>query len=93
MKLDVNGVARDVDASADMPLLWGSVATANPVRIMTPAALLDRKPNPTDGDIDAAMSAIICRCGTYGRVRKAIHLASRQRERAKGRAASACLTE
>jgi aerobic-type carbon monoxide dehydrogenase small subunit (CoxS/CutS family) len=45
---------------------------------MTAAALLEKKPNPTDGDIDAAMSAIICRCGTYGRVREAIHLASSQ---------------
>ena len=48
-------------------------------QIMAAAALLEKKPNPTDADIDAAMSAIICRCGTYGRVREAIHLASRQR--------------
>jgi aerobic-type carbon monoxide dehydrogenase small subunit (CoxS/CutS family) len=46
-------------------------------QIMTAVALLDRNPEPTDGDIDAAMSANICRCGTYVRVREAIHLAAR----------------
>jgi aerobic-type carbon monoxide dehydrogenase small subunit (CoxS/CutS family) len=46
-------------------------------QIMTAAALLEKKPSPTDADIDAAMSGNICRCGTYARVRDAIHLASR----------------
>jgi isoquinoline 1-oxidoreductase subunit alpha len=46
-------------------------------QIMTAVALLGRKPDPTDGDIDAALSGNICRCGTYVRVREAIHLASR----------------
>jgi isoquinoline 1-oxidoreductase alpha subunit len=45
-------------------------------QIMTAAALLARKPNPTDADIDAAMAGNICRCGTYKRIRKAIHLAA-----------------
>lgn len=40
--------------------------------IMSAAALLAKKPNPTDADIDATMTNL-CRCGTYGRVRKAIH--------------------
>jgi isoquinoline 1-oxidoreductase alpha subunit len=40
--------------------------------IMSAAALLATKPNPTDADIDAAMTNL-CRCGTYGRIRKAIH--------------------
>ncbi|MCS6974778.1 MAG: (2Fe-2S)-binding protein [Cyclobacteriaceae bacterium] len=44
-------------------------------QIMTAAALLARKPKPTDADIDAAMAGNICRCGTYKRIRKAIHLA------------------
>jgi isoquinoline 1-oxidoreductase alpha subunit len=48
-----------------------------PGQIMTAAALLAKKPEPTDSDIDAAMSGNICRCGTYGRVRDAIHLAAR----------------
>jgi isoquinoline 1-oxidoreductase alpha subunit len=44
-------------------------------QIMAAAALLDRKPKPTDADIDAAMSSI-CRCGTYQRIRAAIHMAA-----------------
>ena len=43
-------------------------------QIMSAAALLQRKPNPTDADIDAAMQGNYCRCGTYVRVRSAIHL-------------------
>src|SRR5690349_14515530 len=46
-------------------------------QIMTAVALLDKNPEPTDNDIDAAMAGNICRCGTYVRVREAIHLASR----------------
>lgn len=45
-------------------------------QIMTVAALLERKPNPTDTEIDTAMAGNICRCGTYTRIRKAIHLAA-----------------
>ena len=147
MKLDINGTVREVDAPADMPLLWalrdvvGLVGTkfgcgmaqcgactvhldGKPVRacvtplssvgarkvttiegissdgshpvqrawaeadvvqcgycqsgqIMTAVALLEAKPEPTDADIDSAMAGNICRCGTYVRVREAIHLASR----------------
>ena len=42
---------------------------------MAAAALLERKPKPTDADIDEAMTNI-CRCGTYQRVRAAIHRAA-----------------
>lgn len=49
-------------------------------QIMSALALLDENPNPTDADIDAAMSGNICRCGTYMRIRAAIHEAARQRE-------------
>jgi isoquinoline 1-oxidoreductase subunit alpha len=45
-------------------------------QIMSAVALLTRKPAPTDADIDAAMSGNICRCGTYQRVRRAIHRAA-----------------
>ncbi|MFX7633014.1 2Fe-2S iron-sulfur cluster-binding protein, partial [Acinetobacter baumannii] len=45
-------------------------------QIMTAAALLKHVPNPTDADIDAAMSGNICRCGTYVRIRRAIHAAA-----------------
>ena len=44
-------------------------------QIMSAAALLAAKPNPTDADIDAAMAGNVCRCGTYQRIRAAIHRA------------------
>lgn len=44
-------------------------------QVMTAAALLKRNANPTDKDIDTAMAGNICRCGTYKRIRKAIHTA------------------
>jgi isoquinoline 1-oxidoreductase alpha subunit len=43
---------------------------------MSAVALLKAKPAPSDDDIDAAMSANLCRCGTYPRIRKAIHRAA-----------------
>jgi len=45
-------------------------------QIMSAAALLDQKPNPSDEDIDAAMAGNYCRCGTYNRIRTAIHSAA-----------------
>jgi len=45
-------------------------------QIMTAAALLDRNPNPSDEDINTAMNGNVCRCGTYLRIREAIHLAA-----------------
>ena len=45
-------------------------------QIMSAAALLNEKPNPTDKDIDDAMAGNLCRCATYFRIRKAIHLAA-----------------
>jgi isoquinoline 1-oxidoreductase alpha subunit len=44
---------------------------------MAAAALLNQKPNPTDEDIDIGMKMNLCRCGTYQRIRKAIHRAAR----------------
>jgi isoquinoline 1-oxidoreductase subunit alpha len=146
MKLTVNGVEREVNAPADMPLLWAlrdllgltgtkfgcgiaqcgactvhldgaprrscvtplsaaegkKVTTieglssdgSHPVQrawaeldvvqcgycqsgqIMSAAALLASKPQPTDQEIDAAMSGNICRCGTYQRIRAAVHHAA-----------------
>jgi isoquinoline 1-oxidoreductase alpha subunit len=147
MRIQVNGAVTEVDADAEMPLLWvlrdllGLVGTkygcgmamcgactvhldGDPVRscimpigtvgnravttieglspkgghavqrawteadvvqcgycqtgqIMSAAALLANKPAPNDDDIDTAMSGNVCRCGTYQRVREAIHLAAR----------------
>ncbi len=46
-------------------------------QIMSAAALLAQNPAPSDADIDEYMSGNICRCGTYQRIRRAIHLAAR----------------
>lgn len=48
-----------------------------PGQIMAAAGLLAVQPNPTDADIDAALSANLCRCGTYQRIRAAVHRAAR----------------
>jgi isoquinoline 1-oxidoreductase alpha subunit len=147
MKLNVNGTTHEVDAPADMPLLWALRDLLNltgtkfgcgmaqcgactihldgaPVRscvtpvsaaegkavttieaiaasevgqriqaawvaedvpqcgycqsgqIMSAVALLKERPQPTDADIDTAMDGNLCRCGTYNRIRRAIHRAA-----------------
>lgn len=45
-------------------------------QLMSAAALLERTPEPTDTDIDQALSANLCRCGTYQRIRAAVHRAA-----------------
>ena len=50
-----------------------------PGQIMSAVALLSAKPKPTDADIDSAMAGNICRCGTYQRIRAAIHRAAGQK--------------
>lgn len=152
MKLDVNGTVREVDAPAEMPLLWVlrdllgytgvkfgcgvaqcgactvhvdgravrscvmpasavgnrkvttieglSADGSHPVQqawrefdvvqcgycqtgqIMAAAALLAANPSPTDADIDAAMAGNLCRCGTYQRIRQAVHGAAERLRRA-----------
>ena len=47
-------------------------------QIMSAAALLSKKSKPTDADIDTAMAGNICRCGTYDRIRRAIHRAAKE---------------
>jgi aerobic-type carbon monoxide dehydrogenase small subunit (CoxS/CutS family) len=49
-------------------------------QIMQAVALLKERPNPTDQDIDEVMSGILCRCGTYQRIRKAIKRAAQIEE-------------
>jgi aerobic-type carbon monoxide dehydrogenase small subunit (CoxS/CutS family) len=49
-----------------------------PGQIMTAAALLDRTPNPSDAQVAAAMSGVLCRCGTYQGIRKAVRRAAHQ---------------
>jgi isoquinoline 1-oxidoreductase alpha subunit len=50
-----------------------------PGQIMAAAALLKAKAKPTDDDIDHALSGNVCRCGTYGRIRAAVHRAAGER--------------
>jgi aerobic-type carbon monoxide dehydrogenase small subunit (CoxS/CutS family) len=47
-----------------------------PGQIMNAVALLEKNPNPSDDDINDAMKSVLCRCGTYQRIRKAIHTAA-----------------
>ncbi len=47
-----------------------------PGQILNAVALLEKNPNPSDEDIDEAMKNVLCRCGTYQRIRKAIHTAA-----------------
>jgi aerobic-type carbon monoxide dehydrogenase small subunit (CoxS/CutS family) len=53
---------------------------------MSALALLQSNPAPSDEDIDAAMSGNICRCGTYSRIRAAIHRAAELMSRGSGKA-------
>ena len=54
-------------------------------QIMAAAALLATKPRPTDADIDTALNMHICRCGTYERIRRAIHRAAASAQTESGR--------
>jgi len=49
-----------------------------PGQILNAVALLEKNPQPTDADIDQAMHGVLCRCGTYQRIRKAIHRAAQE---------------
>jgi isoquinoline 1-oxidoreductase alpha subunit len=49
-------------------------------QVMTAAALLERNPAPSDADIDTAMAGNLCRCGTYQRIRAAVHRAAELRK-------------
>lgn len=52
-------------------------------QILAAAALLERNPDPSDDDIDAALSGNVCRCGTYQRIREAVHSAARLKKGAR----------
>ena len=56
-------------------------------QIMSAAALIAKHPHPTDEDIDAAMNGNLCRCGTYPRIRQAIHKAALMQAKAPAAAA------
>ena len=69
------------DRSHPVQLAWLEIDVpqcgyCQPGQMMSAAALLKANPNPTDADIDAAMAGNICRCGTYVRIRAAVHRAA-----------------
>jgi len=77
----IEGLASE-DGPHPVQMAWIEANTAQcgycqPGQIMSAVALLERTPKPTDEEIDAAMSGNICRCGTYLRIREAIHAAAR----------------
>ena len=68
--------------AADHPVVQAWIAEqvpqcgyCQPAQLLSAAALVERRPSPTDADIDAAMSGVLCRCGTYARIRRAVHAA------------------
>ena len=74
----------DAEGNHPVQVAWRELNVAQcgycqPGQIMSAAALLTRIPDPSDADIDAAMSGNVCRCGTYTRIRKAIHKAAEGR--------------
>ena len=76
----IEGLSEDGDHPVQKAWLEEDVAQCGycqPGQIMSAAALLNNNPNPTDEDIDLAMSGNICRCATYVRIKKAIKKASK----------------
>jgi isoquinoline 1-oxidoreductase subunit alpha len=74
----IEGLSRD--SSHPVQKAWAAIDVpqcgyCQSGQIMAAAALLAKKPQPTDGDIDSAMTNI-CRCGTYQRIRAAVHMAA-----------------
>jgi isoquinoline 1-oxidoreductase alpha subunit len=75
----IEGLSRD--GSHALQQAWMDVDVSQcgycqPGQIMSAAALLMKNPNPSDAEIDAAMTGNLCRCGTYLRIRQAIHRAA-----------------
>lgn len=71
---DGTHAVQDAWVAAEVP----QCGYCQPGQVMAAAALLARKPAPTDADIDASMSGNLCRCGTYQRIRQAIHRAAQE---------------
>ena len=69
-------MARIPSSRPGWPKTFRSAATASPDKSCPRSRCSSKKSNPTDADIDDAMSGNICRCGTYQRIRKAIHRAA-----------------
>ena len=72
-----------VDASHPVQKAWleemvTQCGYCQPGQIMNAVALLKSKPDPSDADIDSAMGDVLCRCGSYQRIRAAIHRAAQE---------------
>ena len=79
----IEGVAADDGTLSAVQQAWidGQVAQCGYCQsgqVLAATALLQTKPSPTDAEIDEAMSGNLCRCGTYPRIRAAIHAASKK---------------
>ncbi|MFN2119245.1 MAG: (2Fe-2S)-binding protein [Anaerolineales bacterium] len=77
----IEGLSTDGDHPLQQAWLAENVSQCGycqPGQIMAAAALLAENLNPSDADIDAAMSGNLCRCGTYQRIRRAIHRAAQE---------------
>jgi isoquinoline 1-oxidoreductase subunit alpha len=75
----IEGISEDIDHAVQkawIELQVPQCGYCQSGQIMSAVALLKRNPKPTDADIDAAMQGNLCRCGTYQRIRKAIHRAA-----------------
>ena len=78
--ITIEGLAPNADHPVQRAWAQEEVAQCGycqPGQIMSAAALLARTPTPSDADIDAAMAGNLCRCGTYQRIRRAIHTAAK----------------
>lgn len=81
--LTIEGLGKDTLHAVQQAWIEHQVAQCGycqPGQIMQAAALLQTKPKPSDEDIDTAMSGNLCRCGTYPRIRAAIHAAAGRSE-------------
>lgn len=77
--LTIEGLSEDGDSPLQRAWIEVGVSECGycqPGQIMTALALLNESPNPTDDEINRAMSGVLCRCGTYNRIRRAIHVAA-----------------
>lgn len=77
--ITIEGLSNDLShpvQKAWMEIQVPQCGYCQPGQIMSAACLLEQKSNPADTDIDDAMSGNLCRCGTYPRIRKAIHRAA-----------------
>jgi isoquinoline 1-oxidoreductase alpha subunit len=79
--LTIEGLSEDAGHPVQKAWLEERVSQCGycqPGQIMNAVALIKKNPNPSDDDIDAAMGDVLCRCGTYQRIRSAIHRAAQE---------------